>query len=93
MPQMNTLSNYRTTISALDGWTCVTYHSTIIVKYNDAQIVLNSGGWHTQTTKRKMMQASNQFNLGFKVEQRDGNWFVHYQGKILSFVDGMILRR
>lgn len=76
MPRMDKLSNYRTTIFMRDGWQCVVYAETIIVRWNDDTILLNTGGWKSVTTKRKMNQASAQFGLGFGVFQRKSAWYV-----------------
>jgi hypothetical protein len=68
------------------------YHSTAVVIVNaDRTIRLDSGGWLTATTKRAMNQASNQDELGFRVFQQAGEWFVHWQGRDVPFVDGMLL--
>ena len=89
-----TLSPYATTIQTTDNLTRVTYHSTDIVAFNDSMIVLNSGGWKTVTTKRKMNQASVQFELGFSVFQDKGEWFVILPNRnTVDFVDGMTFSR
>jgi len=68
------------------------YHKTCIVQSKiDGAIRLHSGCWRTPTTKNAMNQASNQFNLGFCVYQRDFDWFVTWRGVELPFRDGMIL--
>lgn len=72
---------------------CVQYHSTIVVKWNDEKIVLNSGGWRTNTTKARMNQASNEFRLGYQVYQKDYEWFVAYNGEVLKFEDNMVIDR
>lgn len=77
----NKLSSYQTTISERNGNTCVTYHSTVIVEWDRENIILRTGGWKSVTTKRKMNQASLQFNLGFGVYQRKGDWFVRLPGQ------------
>jgi hypothetical protein len=76
-----------------DNVLMVTYHNTIVVKVSDDEIVLNSGGWQTSTTKRRMNQASLQYNLGFSVYQSDFCWYVSYNGDIIPFKDNMILKR
>ena len=80
MRRMDKLSNYRTAIFMCDGWQCVVYAETIIVRWNDDTILLNTGGWKSVTTKRKMNQASAQFGLGFSVFQRKRNdtWYAWY---------------
>jgi hypothetical protein len=56
-------------------------------------IGLNSGGYLTSSTKNHMMQASNQFDLGFSVYQKAGKWYVDFNGQTIPFEDGMILWR
>ena len=68
------------------------YHRTAVVIVNaDRTIRLDSGGWRTATTRTAMNQASNQDGLGFRVSQRDHEWFVTWHGRDLPFTDGMTL--
>jgi hypothetical protein len=77
MPRNDKLSNYRTTWHSTTDGGAVTYIRTEIVRWDaNRNVTLNSGGWRTVTTKRKMVQASNQFNLGYTVHQSKGDWFV-----------------
>lgn len=76
MPSTDKLSNYRTTIASRNGNTCVTYSTTVIVEFDAECIILRTGGWRSVTTKRKMNQAANQFDLGYSVSQIAGDWFV-----------------
>lgn len=73
----------------------VKYHATVVVKFDENEIILNSGGWRTVTTKSRMNQTSNEFNLGFGVYQRKGDWFVDSKGcdEPIPFEDGMKLER
>ncbi len=72
----------------------VIYHATEVVKWDKWGIVLDSGGWRTKTTKLHMNQASNQYNLGFQVYQKKGEWFVSFRsGEKMHFFDGMRLQR
>ena len=71
----------------------VSYHQTAVVMITPRNIRLNTGGWHTYTTKLRMNQASNQFGLGYKVFQRRGDWYVKYGGKVKPFEDDEILLR
>ena len=42
----------------------VTFHNTAVVQVvNDRYVILNSGGWLTPTTKRRMNQASDVYRL------------------------------
>ena len=79
------ISKYATTVSTdRDGYTVVTYHSTLIVRWKATQsgavVVLDSGGWRTVTTKRKMNQAARQFGLAYSVFKRNGEWFLEING-------------
>lgn len=82
MPRMDRLSPYRTTWEeGLHGGS-VTYVSTKIVSWDtEKNVTLNSGGWQTVTTKRKMVQASRQFALGYSVFQTKGVWEVCVFGR------------
>ena len=60
-----------------NGTVHVLYHDTVILKRsNDGNVVLNTGGYKTSTTKRRMNQASELYDLGFEVYQRDYEWYV-----------------
>ncbi len=95
MPQMHKLSNYATTVGYKNGNTTVTYHSTPIVEFDRDAIILRTGGHKSVTTKRKMQQASNQFDLGYKIYQKDYAWFVWFKGDIIPFDTSseLVLRR
>lgn len=95
MPRMDKLSNYRTTIMATNGRLSIVYVSTEIVLATPETITLDSGGYQTVTTKRKMNQASNQFGLGYGVYQRTGKWYVDLRNGAegMPFVDGMTFPR
>lgn len=76
MSRSDQLSKYKTSWEHGANRGSVTYHRTRIVAWEGAIVTLNSGGWQTVTTKRKMCQAANQFALRFCVFQRKGEWFV-----------------
>lgn len=63
----------------------VQYHQTKVVTWNDKEIVLNTGGWMTNTTRNRMNQTSNEFDLNFSVYQKEGAWYVAYKGDYLPF--------
>ena len=75
------------------GMHCVKYHNTDVVKFNKDRIILNSGNWHTATTKARMNQTSNQFDLKYQVYQENFAWFVDFNGETLEFNDRIILKR
>ena len=89
MPNQYKLSNYATTISSDENHRLiVTYHKTQIVKVaNDGTITLNLGGWDTVTTRRKMNQASRQFNLGYSVYCKLGVTYVSFGNTVKVLFD------
>jgi hypothetical protein len=75
----------RTTITTRGKTTKVTYVDTVVVKFNDKTIHLNTGGWQTNTTKVRMNQVSNQYGLGYQVYQKKFIWYVDYKGETYTF--------
>ena len=91
MAQQYQVGKTATTIHTNEqGQTQVIYHSTPVVCFTNKVIILNTGGWMTVTTKTRMNQASAQFNLGYRVMQRDYNWFVEYDGKVIPFDNNIL---
>lgn len=72
----NKLSTYKTKIIVGANVTAITYHSTPIVSFDENKIILRTGGYRSVTTKRKMNQASIQFDLGYGVLQQKGEWYI-----------------
>ena len=97
MGQTQKVGSHKTAIytsrAYVSEFICVQYHDTVIVRFNAEKIVLDSGGWQSRTTKVRMNQASNQFNLGYQVFQKKHAWYVSFHGEITPFDDGMVLRR
>jgi hypothetical protein len=91
MPRMNKIGSTATNVSQRDGVLTVRYHSTdVVTVHGNGLVTLNSGGYHTYTTKARMNQASQQFGLGFTVFQKDYDWFVAMGNcPPLPFGDGM----
>ena len=85
------IGSHKTSVFTEDGITRIVYHNTAVVKFNNDEIILNSDGWNTVTTKTRMNQASSQFDLGFSVYQKDFEWFVEYHNKTFDYYDGMKL--
>ena len=93
MPRMDKLSNYRTTWHNNGDQGGVTYVDTEIVKWAGKTVTLDSGGWETVTTKRKMNQAARQFGLHYGVFQKDFDWYVEdSQGRVQRFYDGITVQ-
>lgn len=94
MPHMDRLSTYRTNVMATGDRLSVIYAETLIVEKVGDTITLDSGGWETVTTKRKMNQAARQFALGYSVYQKDHKWFVvKPDGETVPFRDGITFPR
>jgi hypothetical protein len=95
MSRTDTLSRYRTTITGTAAARTLTvrYIATDIVRILPCgSIVLNSGGYRTVTTKRKMCQTAREFGLGFSVWQKDHIWYVtDGNGCTHEFRDGITL--
>ncbi len=90
MAQQHTIGSGNTTVTNVKGDTIVTYHETAVVVFNDKTITLDTGGWFSKTTKSRMTQASNQFDLGFRVYAKGGTWFVDFKGTTVEF-DGNVV--
>ena len=82
-----------TSIFTKNGMTHYVFYGVPVVVFNDVAIILNTENHFTKTTKHRINQASKEYDLGFKVIQKNKEWLVDYKGKLLSFVDGMTLER
>ena len=77
--QERTIGKHRTSVRLHEynnGMVITRYCSTDIVTFNSGWIALNHGGYMTATTKRRMNRVAEAFDLGFKVYQKDYEWFV-----------------
>lgn len=74
-----------TSVLVEDNYQVVRLHYTDIVKFSHDIIILNHGGYVTPTTKRRMNQASQQYNLKLNVFSKDGVMYVNHNGIILPF--------
>lgn len=65
----------------------VKYHDTHVVVYRaNGDIVLNSGGYQTATTKDRM-----NLHTTARITQTGGVWFVTWGDRVRMFFDGMVL--
>lgn len=67
-------------------------HDTNVLTFTPGQVVLDSGGWETRTTKARM---NEHLPSGLSVFQKDFDWFVRdTRGKetITTYKDGMIIK-
>ena len=86
MAQKDKIGTHKTKVFTENGVTFVKYHDTKVVSFTEDTIYLNNGGFLTNTTKTRMNQASNQFDLGFRVYQKNFDWFVEHNGKTYEFI-------
>ena len=88
------IGSHKTTVRAdiPNAVLSVVYHSTEVVKVIDNKYaVLDSGGWLTPTTKRRMNQASSEFRLNFQVFQRGYVWYVKTPYDEIEFCDNIMI--
>lgn len=75
-----------------DGAIALRYHSTDVVTYRpDGALVLDSGGWHTLTTKERINWA---LPAGLHLRQDKGRWYIGrswFDGGT-PYADGMSIR-
>ena len=91
---MTKLSGYKTAWYGNNANGSVIYTNTNIVDWDENSIKLNSDGWQTVTTKKKMNQTSEMFDLDFKVFQKDFDWFVRLpNGSVIDYYDNMEIDR
>ena len=88
------IGTHKTEVLTENGVTYVKYHNTRVVAFSENAITLDTGGWFTPTTKTRMNQTSGAFGLGFRVYQKNYEWFADYNGKTYEFTkDHLYLKR
>lgn len=85
MASLSRVGSHATSIRSDGNAVVVRYHSTDVVKFSPKTITLNTGGHFTHSTKTRMNQTSNQYNLGYRVYQKNYDWFVKYKNKDIEF--------
>jgi len=68
----------------------VKYHNTEVVRFNKKRIKLDTGGYDTKTTRRRMNQASNEFKLGYRVYTKNGETLVDFDGLTIRFTGNVL---
>jgi len=63
-------------------------YKTIIIACNGEFIILNTGGWRSNHTKKCM---NENLPTGFRVFQKDFRWYVETPVGVFDFEDEMIL--
>ena len=69
----------------------VVLHSTVVVSIHPNQIVLNSGGYRTNTTKTAINRALTQLDSPNRVVQIKGEWYLTDGVNEVQFVDNMAI--
>ena len=91
----NNWSNSNTFVEYNSNTDCSTIvlHRTAIAVYdhNTQALKLNTGGWHSVTTKSRLNAILSELIVGASVFQRQFNWFLNYNNQTHNFNDGMIL--
>ena len=88
------LNGYKTRVLTDEEKTRVFFHDTPVVTFDEKTIELDTGGWRTRSTKVRMNQVSQEFQLGFRVYQKKNDWFVEYRNETRPFtVEEITLNR
>ena len=85
MANMERIGEHKTTVLNKDNSIEVYYHDTMVVSVSGKYLTLNNGGYYTATTKTRMNQTSNQYDLGYRVFQKNFDWFVDFEGETIPF--------
>lgn len=82
MTKVNEVGTVATTVSNNGyGQTVCTYHQTAVVTWDDSTIELDTGGYNTVTTRRRMNQVSNVYNLGYQINNVHKETIVTWRGR------------
>lgn len=84
----NEIGRVATTVRQDADCISVVYHSTEVFYYNkiNDSITLNTGGWNTPTTKRRINQALFHFGFrGYYVFQKNYQWYLSTPDKDIPF--------
>ena len=91
----NNWSNSNTFVEYNSNTNCstVVLHRTAIAVYdhNTQALKLNTGGWHSVTTKSRLNAILDELIYGAKVFQKNFDWYLSYNNQTVDFWDNMIL--
>lgn len=74
-----------------DGSIGIRLHNTDVVTfYPNGDFKLNSGGWHTMTTKDRI---NNFVPNGYHISQKNYIWTLHTPQGSMEFKDNMLIKR
>ena len=75
---MSKIGRHETTIGMMpfdsDWFAKVRYHDTDVVSFGLIECLLDTGGWYTPTTKKRMNQTAQEYGLDFHVFQKKQPW-------------------
>ena len=71
----------------IDGKQHVILFDTCIVSFDAKTVTLRTGGWRTAITKRRMNEASQEYDLGFELYQKGWKWYLKQNGNETEFFD------
>ena len=85
-------SNTRVDYNESTNCSTVVLHRTAIAVYdhNTQAIKLNTGGWHSNTTKSRLNAILQGLVSGVRVFQKDFDWYLSTNNQTVDFWDGMI---
>ena len=86
-------SNTNVEYNSFTDCSTIVLHRTAIAVYdhNTQALKLNTGGWHSVTTKSRLNAILSELIAGARVYQKNFNWFLNYNNQTHDFNDGMIL--
>ena len=86
-------SNTRVEYNENSNCSTVVLHRTAIATYdhNTQALKLNTGGWHSVTTKSRLNAILQELITGARVFQKQFDWYLSYNNQTVDFWDGMIL--
>ena len=91
----NNWSNSNTFVEYNESTNCSTIvlHRTAIAVYdhNTQALKLNTGGWQSVTTKSRLNAILSELKCGFRVFQKQFDWYLQTNNQTVDFWDGMIL--
>jgi len=83
------LGNYRDVEVEFEDKHIIFYHSTpIVVEYPDGSYRLSNGGWKTSTTKERI---NKHMPSGYRLVQRDYDWYIKHEDSKTDFYSGMVI--
>ena len=91
----NNWSNSNTFVEYNSNTDCSTIvlHRTAIAVYDhkNQALKLNTGGWHSNTTKSRLNAILSELKCGFRVFQKNFDWYLSTNNQTVDFWDNMIL--